>query len=113
RTDPFAAPGALQEVGPRRDPPPRGRGGRLRAPPGPARLEGEMSVDGERRAVRWRVRGRVQGVGFRWYTREVARVFGDGRIVGKVRNLPDGSVEIEAAGRAEDLALFEEEIRKG
>ena len=37
----------------------------------------------------------------------------DARIVGRVRNLPDGSVEIEAAGSSEDLALFEEEIRKG
>lgn len=67
----------------------------------------------ERRAVRWRVRGRVQGVGFRWYTRGVAQAFGGGRIAGRVRNLPDGSVEIEAAGTGEDLALFEEEVRRG
>ena len=29
-----------------------------------------------RTAVRWRVRGRVQGVGFRWFTRNTARELG-------------------------------------
>ena len=41
------------------------------------------------------VRGDVQGVGFRWSTR--ARAQADG-LDGFVRNLPDGSVEVEVEG---------------
>ena len=66
-----------------------------------------------RLGVRLRVRGRVQGVGFRWFTREAGRDLG---IVGRVRNLPDGSVEIEAAvppGGAAALDAFKEKIRQG
>jgi acylphosphatase len=47
-----------------------------------------------RRAV---VRGRVQGVSFRASTQAEARLRG---VVGWVRNLPDGSVELEAQGDA-------------
>ena len=41
------------------------------------------------------VRGRVQGVGFRWFVRERARSLG---LAGCVSNRPDGSVEVEAEG---------------
>ncbi len=47
--------------------------------------------------------GRVQGVGFRYYTQKKAQELG---ISGFVRNRPDGSVYIEAEGDAEALALF-------
>ena len=40
------------------------------------------------------VRGRVQGVGFRAWTERAARQFGVRG--GRVRNLPDGAVEVEA-----------------
>ncbi|MCK0111309.1 acylphosphatase [Ornithinimicrobium sp. F0845] len=41
------------------------------------------------------VRGRVQGVGFRWWTRARALELG---LVGHARNLPDGRVEVNAQG---------------
>jgi len=44
------------------------------------------------------VRGRVQGVGFRWWTRARALELG---LVGHARNLPDGRVEVAAQGSRE------------
>lgn len=41
------------------------------------------------------VRGKVQGVGFRWFVRERARVLG---LAGCVCNRSDGSVEVQAEG---------------
>ncbi|WP_194948521.1 acylphosphatase [Actinomyces trachealis] len=49
----------------------------------------------EERVVRVLVHGHVQGVGFRWYTQEQATRLG---LVGEVRNLDDGSVEVLAQG---------------
>lgn len=64
----------------------------------------------ERIAVRLVVRGRVQGVGFRWWAREEARRL---RLDGWVRNRADGSVELVAAGPADRLAALEELCRRG
>lgn len=47
------------------------------------------------------VYGRVQGVGFRYYVLKVATELG---LKGHVRNLPNGTVEVEAEG---DLAAVE------
>lgn len=58
----------------------------------------------------YRVRGHVQGVGFRWWTRATAVELGLG---GHVRNLPDGSVEIHAAGDEKDLDTLEESLWRG
>lgn len=58
----------------------------------------------------YRIRGRVQGVGFRWWARDVATDLGLG---GYVRNLPDGSVELHAAGPSEALADLEVALREG
>jgi acylphosphatase len=50
-----------------------------------------------------RVRGRVQGVGFRWWTRALALDLG---LVGSAANLPDGSVEIVAEGPEETCRVL-------
>jgi acylphosphatase len=47
--------------------------------------------------------GRVQGVGFRATTRHIARAFD---VRGYVRNLPDGQVELLAAGEAGEIGRF-------
>jgi acylphosphatase len=64
----------------------------------------------QRRVVRLRVTGRVQGVGFRWFVREAAQRCG---VTGDVRNLDDGAVEIRAAGSAEQLEQLASEVRGG
>lgn len=56
------------------------------------------------------VKGRVQGVGFRYFVQTKAA---QQNIKGWVKNLQDGNVEIEAEGSEKDLELFTEEIRKG
>lgn len=58
----------------------------------------------------WKLSGRVQGVGFRWWTRREAARFG---VRGTVRNLPDGSVEIQAAARPEALSDFAAAVLAG
>jgi acylphosphatase len=45
--------------------------------------------------------GNVQGVGFRWTIRHIAKGFD---VVGSVRNLPDGRVEMHVGG--EDAEVF-------
>ena len=59
---------------------------------------------------RYRVSGRVQGVGFRWWTRRLGIQLG---LRGDVRNKSDGSVEALACGALEDLRVFEERLRRG
>ena len=58
----------------------------------------------------WRVSGRVQGVGFRWWAQRAASRLG---IVGTVRNQADGSVEVTAWAEAGRLAELEGLLRKG
>jgi len=56
------------------------------------------------------VKGRVQGVGFRWWSVREARRRG---IVGTVRNRGDGSVEIEATGDEASVAGFAAALEHG
>ena len=54
--------------------------------------------------------GKVQGVGFRWFVRETARRLD---LAGWVANRPDGSVELAAAGPAEEVRRLERAVREG
>ncbi|MFQ3598649.1 MAG: acylphosphatase [Chloroherpetonaceae bacterium] len=54
--------------------------------------------------------GRVQGVGYRWFVQKTATKLG---IKGYVRNLPDGTVELEAEGDTESLDALINEMKKG
>lgn len=56
------------------------------------------------------VSGRVQGVGFRWFTEKEALRHG---VTGYVRNLPDGRVEIWAQAEEPALAVFVERVKEG
>ena len=58
----------------------------------------------------FRVRGRVQGVYFRWWTRRRAADLG---LWGTVQNRPDGTVEAHAAGEPEALEAFAAELEIG
>jgi acylphosphatase len=59
---------------------------------------------------RYVVRGRVQGVGFRWFTHDAAANEG---LHGWVRNLADGSVEVVAEGERDSVDRMETAIRRG
>ena len=61
-------------------------------------------------ARRYIVRGRVQGVGFRWFVEREARNLG---LVGWVRNNEDSTVELLAAGDAEKLAALRARLEEG
>jgi acylphosphatase len=56
------------------------------------------------------VKGRVQGVGFRWFVQREAAELG---LRGWVRNTDDGHVEIIAAGEPAILAELKAELHKG
>jgi acylphosphatase len=47
--------------------------------------------------------GHVQGVGFRWSVKQIARGFD---VTGFVRNLPDGRVELQASGADDEVRAF-------
>jgi acylphosphatase len=52
-------------------------------------------------ARRWFVRGRVQGVGYRYFAQRAAESLG---LAGYVRNLDDGRVEVYASGPEKKLS---------
>jgi acylphosphatase len=56
------------------------------------------------------VRGRVQGVGFRYEARSFARSLG---LIGWISNLPDGGVETYAEGSSVDIARYRRWLEQG
>ena len=62
------------------------------------------------RTIIIKVYGRVQGVFFRYTTRKLARKLG---LAGIVKNMPDGSVYIEAEGTEDKLLELLEFAKKG
>jgi acylphosphatase len=61
-------------------------------------------------ARRWFVRGRVQGVGYRYFAQKWAQTLG---LTGYARNLDDGRVEVYAAGPAAKLAELAPLLHRG
>ena len=61
-------------------------------------------------ARRYIIRGRVQGVGFRWFVEREAAAIG---LVGWVRNNEDNTVELVAAGDPEQLELLKVRLQIG
>jgi acylphosphatase len=61
-------------------------------------------------ARHYRIEGRVQGVGFRYFAQRAAIQEG---LSGYVRNADDGSVEARAEGDLEAVERFERHLRRG
>lgn len=61
-------------------------------------------------ARRWIVRGRVQGVGFRWFVWREAERLG---LAGFARNLRDGTVEVVCEGPESAIEALERALEQG
>jgi acylphosphatase len=61
-------------------------------------------------AKRYVIRGRVQGVGYRYFAQGAAERLG---VTGFVRNLPSGDVEVHAEAGTATLQLFRQELERG
>jgi acylphosphatase len=68
------------------------------------------STERATQARRFVVRGRVQGVGFRWFVEREAHLLG---LFGWVRNNADGSVEVLAQGTRDQLLGLRSRLRQG
>ena len=68
------------------------------------------STEKATQARRFVVRGRVQGVGFRWFVEREAHVLG---VSGWVRNNADGSVEVLAQGTRDQILGLRSRLRQG
>ena len=62
------------------------------------------------KARRFVVRGRVQGVGFRWFVEREAHILG---IAGWERNNSDSSVEVLAQGTRDQLSGLRSRLQQG
>ena len=68
------------------------------------------STEKATQARRFVVRGRVQGVGFRWFVEREAHLLA---LAGWVRNNADGSVEVLAQGTRDQLLGLRSRLRQG
>lgn len=69
-----------------------------------------MASEAEIVTRRFVVRGRVQGVGFRWFVEQEARMLG---VAGLVRNNSDATVEVLAQGTSAQLSGLRSRLQKG
>jgi acylphosphatase len=72
-------------------------------------MRSDIEPDRQARLTAW-VHGRVQGVGFRWWTRSRATELG---LSGYASNLADGRVEVVAEGPRASCARLLEALRSG
>lgn len=70
----------------------------------------ELASNQATTARRFLVRGRVQGVGFRWFVEREAHVLG---IAGWVRNNADSSVEVLAMGTPDQISALRSQLQRG
>jgi acylphosphatase len=61
-------------------------------------------------AKKYIIKGRVQGVGFRYFTNHIANRIG---VLGYVKNQWDGSVEVYAIGSEQQLSILKTGLSKG
>lgn len=66
--------------------------------------------DEAKSGIHFFIKGKVQGVGFRYFTRQAASAMA---LDGWVRNLPDGRVECLVCGNSQTLEVFENSLRQG
>lgn len=64
----------------------------------------------EKKAKRFFVSGKVQGVGYRYFAMDTAEQMG---ITGYAKNLADGRVEVYAIGTSAQLRDFSRQLRRG
>ena len=67
-------------------------------------------MSGDRNAVRLRISGSVQGVGYRYWLEHEATRLG---LTGTVRNRVDGTVEAICVGTPDELAALRDACRRG
>ncbi len=75
-----------------------------------SRPVGKSIVRKNNNAKRYYVSGMVQGVGYRYFAERTAEQLG---IMGYVRNLRDGRVEVYAIGPADSLASLRQRLENG
>jgi acylphosphatase len=68
------------------------------------------SEDEAKLSRQFRIKGRVQGVGFRWFVHQEATTLG---LHGSVRNARDGAVAVEVEGSAAAVGQLREALRRG